>query len=91
MAFLMVRRMGNASPKTCPGPPKQVLTSLLVSPSVYQEVQYNVQCMPRLFYDDALLWEPLCVLKRKEDDEWASGPSALSIWEDEALLEEIVG
>eukprot|EP00667_Euglena_gracilis_P000749 EG_transcript_749 len=50
--------------------PKRVLASLLVSPAVYQEVQFTVRCMPRLWHGDALLWEPLGVLKKKEDDEW---------------------
>eukprot|EP00667_Euglena_gracilis_P008688 EG_transcript_8813 len=50
--------------------PKRVLASLLVSPAVYQEVQFTVQCMPRLWHGDVLLWEPLCVLKKGEDDEW---------------------
>eukprot|EP00667_Euglena_gracilis_P028383 EG_transcript_36158 len=50
--------------------PKRVLCSLLVSPAVYQEVQYTVRCMPRLWHGEVLLWEPLCVLKKKEDDEW---------------------
>eukprot|EP00668_Euglena_longa_P028642 GGOE01035932.1.p2 GENE.GGOE01035932.1~~GGOE01035932.1.p2 ORF type:complete len:127 (+),score=43.24 GGOE01035932.1:1-381(+) len=50
--------------------PKRVLTSLLVSPTVFQEVQFTVQCMPRLWHGDALLWEPRFALKKKEDDEW---------------------
>eukprot|EP00668_Euglena_longa_P007502 GGOE01008991.1.p1 GENE.GGOE01008991.1~~GGOE01008991.1.p1 ORF type:complete len:383 (-),score=107.31 GGOE01008991.1:981-2018(-) len=50
--------------------PKRVLASLLVSPSVYQEVQFTVQCMPRLWHNNDLLWEPRCVLKKGEDDEW---------------------
>eukprot|EP00667_Euglena_gracilis_P000840 EG_transcript_840 len=50
--------------------PKRVLASLLVSPAVYQEVQYTVHCMPRLWHGEALLWEPLFVLKKKGDDEW---------------------
>lgn len=44
------------------------------------EVQYTVHCMPRLWHGEALLWEPLFVLKKKGDDEWASGaahPNAL--------------
>eukprot|EP00668_Euglena_longa_P028148 GGOE01035298.1.p1 GENE.GGOE01035298.1~~GGOE01035298.1.p1 ORF type:complete len:660 (-),score=215.18 GGOE01035298.1:990-2969(-) len=50
--------------------PKQVLASLLVSPSVHQEVQFNVRCMPRLWHGEVLLWEPLCMQKEDEDDEW---------------------
>eukprot|EP00667_Euglena_gracilis_P001128 EG_transcript_1128 len=50
--------------------PRRVLTSLLVSPPVYQEVQFSVQCMPRLWHGDALLWEPVRQLERKQDDEW---------------------
>eukprot|EP00667_Euglena_gracilis_P021118 EG_transcript_23021 len=50
--------------------PKRVRASLLVSPSVHQEVQFAVQCMPRLWHGDALLWEPIRPLERKQDDEW---------------------
>eukprot|EP00667_Euglena_gracilis_P000300 EG_transcript_300 len=50
--------------------PKRVLSSLLMSPAVYQEVQFSVQCMPRLWHGDALLWEPRALLKKKDDDEW---------------------
>eukprot|EP00667_Euglena_gracilis_P000343 EG_transcript_343 len=50
--------------------PKRVAASLLVSPAVHQEVQYTVQCLPRLWHGDQLLWEPRAVLKKWEDDEW---------------------
>eukprot|EP00667_Euglena_gracilis_P011636 EG_transcript_11896 len=50
--------------------PKRVLASLLVSPTVYQEVQFTVKCMPRLYHGESLLWEPTTLLKKEEDDEW---------------------
>eukprot|EP00667_Euglena_gracilis_P001274 EG_transcript_1274 len=51
--------------------PKQVRATLLVTPAVFQEVQFTVQCAPRLWTrGDTLLWEPLCDLKKDEDDEW---------------------
>eukprot|EP00667_Euglena_gracilis_P000509 EG_transcript_509 len=52
------------------GIPKRVLACLLVSPAVYQEVQYSVRCMPRLWHGDALLWEPVCAMGKEDDDEW---------------------
>eukprot|EP00668_Euglena_longa_P032781 GGOE01042228.1.p1 GENE.GGOE01042228.1~~GGOE01042228.1.p1 ORF type:complete len:1153 (-),score=360.81 GGOE01042228.1:585-3740(-) len=51
--------------------PKKVLTSLLVSPAVHQEVQFAMHCMPRLWHGNALLWEPMYMLgKENKDDEW---------------------
>eukprot|EP00668_Euglena_longa_P037502 GGOE01048283.1.p2 GENE.GGOE01048283.1~~GGOE01048283.1.p2 ORF type:complete len:271 (-),score=99.19 GGOE01048283.1:681-1493(-) len=50
--------------------PKRVMTNLLVSPAVHEEVQFTVQFMPRLWHEGVLLWEPLCETKKDEDDEW---------------------
>eukprot|EP00667_Euglena_gracilis_P000374 EG_transcript_374 len=52
------------------GLPQRVLASLLVSPVVHDEVQYTVECMPRLYHGDLLLWEPRFVLRKGDDDEW---------------------
>eukprot|EP00668_Euglena_longa_P023176 GGOE01028922.1.p1 GENE.GGOE01028922.1~~GGOE01028922.1.p1 ORF type:complete len:151 (-),score=45.26 GGOE01028922.1:352-738(-) len=46
------------------------MTNLLVSPAVHEEVQFTVQCMPRMWHGETLLWEPLCVMKKEGDDEW---------------------
>eukprot|EP00668_Euglena_longa_P001795 GGOE01002110.1.p1 GENE.GGOE01002110.1~~GGOE01002110.1.p1 ORF type:complete len:1020 (-),score=318.40 GGOE01002110.1:1393-4317(-) len=42
----------------------------LVSPSVYNEVHYNVKCFPRAWLGDVLLWQPMEQMQRQEDDEW---------------------
>eukprot|EP00668_Euglena_longa_P028157 GGOE01035308.1.p1 GENE.GGOE01035308.1~~GGOE01035308.1.p1 ORF type:complete len:666 (-),score=215.29 GGOE01035308.1:927-2924(-) len=50
--------------------PRRVLTSLLVTPAVQQEVQFTVQCMPRLWHNNVLLWEPLPALRKEGEGEW---------------------
>eukprot|EP00667_Euglena_gracilis_P000498 EG_transcript_498 len=44
---------------------------ILISQAVYQEVQYAVECMPRLWFDDVLLWEPRHMRQHSgSSDEW---------------------
>eukprot|EP00668_Euglena_longa_P025552 GGOE01031922.1.p1 GENE.GGOE01031922.1~~GGOE01031922.1.p1 ORF type:complete len:1178 (-),score=375.74 GGOE01031922.1:655-3933(-) len=44
--------------------------TLLMSSAVYKEVQYNVKCLPRAWFRDVLVWEPVRHLTHREDDEW---------------------
>eukprot|EP00667_Euglena_gracilis_P001143 EG_transcript_1143 len=50
--------------------PALVQTAFLVSEAVHQEVQFTVECLPRLLHCGALLFEPLQVRSRAQDDEW---------------------
>jgi class 3 adenylate cyclase len=44
---------------------------LLISPALYKEVQYDVECYPRVTYKKAVLWEPLGIRERGcTDTEW---------------------
>eukprot|EP00668_Euglena_longa_P025548 GGOE01031918.1.p1 GENE.GGOE01031918.1~~GGOE01031918.1.p1 ORF type:complete len:1162 (-),score=353.87 GGOE01031918.1:686-3928(-) len=66
--------------------------TVLVSHTVHKEVQYSIKCLPRAWFGDALVWEPIEDVKRQDDDEWMyelrkmeSAEGAVS--KDRALLE----
>eukprot|EP00667_Euglena_gracilis_P000942 EG_transcript_942 len=49
---------------------EQCRCTVLMSPAVQQEVQYNVKCLPRALFASVVLWQPVELLSSKETDEW---------------------
>ena len=43
---------------------------LLMTPSLYSKVQFQVSCFPRTYFHDLLLWEPVEVRSAVDADEW---------------------